>query len=85
MATKATLTRTEGYALQDNHKGARLDGDTLITRTAIYHWDHTAECWERTQNNLRIEHAKSAVLGHGFRWEKIGKVFLRCTCNHCHS
>ena len=63
MANKATLTRTEGYALQDNRTGARLDVDTLITRTAVYHWDHAAEPGSGRRATFASSMRKARCLG----------------------
>jgi hypothetical protein len=82
MAAKKTLTRTEGYALTDSKKAARLSVDWLATRTALYAWDDKGECWVRDQDGLKIVHCKGTA-GMGFIWSTKLRQFTRCACTKC--
>ena len=81
MAAK-TLTRTEGYALQEAHKAVRPSADVLVTRTATYVWCEDAEQWEVTHAGLRVEHCK-ANARQGWQWDQTSKTFHRCHCTAC--
>jgi hypothetical protein len=80
MAAK-TLTREQGYALQDSGKAARLSVNHLATRTAMYVWNDDSTVWECQHNGLRIAHCKGT--GRGFLWRPSLKQFVRCTCEQC--
>jgi hypothetical protein len=81
MATKQTLTRTEGYALTDSGKGARIGRDHMATRSAIYEWNAQTEQWDCTQRGLTIGHCKGQF--RGFIWSLTRKRFVNCTCEQC--